>query len=469
MGALYREGENKIRPGVYRRHEKTTVSGIPGAINGVFAIPVHADFGPLGTVSVFEPDQIGELKQLYGTGGTVDAALALFNGGATKVYIYRLGSGGTSASVDVKTADDAVIAAIATRYPTDSKFNITVKAKLDDATKKQILVYIDTALVETIEYEQSADEKTALVEAVNGSSFYLTATAKEGTGEAVAVANATLTGGTAPTVEVESYSEAFTAFEPFKWNMLVLDTVDTAVHALVQAYLTRIFEEGSLGVCALGEPTTVSFEDRCNHAKAFNDEKIIYLGSGYEDADGNKVDGYYAIAKQAGIIGSLASSTSATHTVIPGAVNTLEALKNSQYEVAIKSGMLLLSPNAEGQVWFDSGINTLVTLGEEQDEGWKKIRRTSTRFEMFDRIDRNVAPLIGKVNCDDIGIGDVILRGQAILDAMVKEKKLKAGASFAEDTEHRRGSDYAHFVIAADDLDSLEKIYLRYQFRFSAE
>lgn len=469
MGALYRAGETKIRPGVYRRYENVGKNDTLGARYGMFAIPVHADFGPLETVSVFEPDQINELKQMYGTGGTVDAALALFDGGATKVYIYRLGTGGTVSSVDIANADGTAIATVSTKYPTSQNYNITVKAKLDDPTAKQVLVYLDTALLETIDYAQSTDETAALVDAINSKSAYLTATAGTGTGEAANVANATLTGGAEPTVDTESYSAALTAFEPFKWNMLVLDTCDTTVHALVQAYIDRIFNEGALGVCAIGEPTTVPFVDRCAHAAAFNNEKIIYLGSGYEDSDGNKVDGYYAIAKQAGIIGSLESNTSATHTVVPGATNTLEALKNSQYEAAIKNGMLLLSPNDEGQVWFDSGINTLITLKEEQDEGWKKIRRTSTRFEIFDRIDRSVAPLIGKVNCDDIGIGDVIMRGQNILDAMIKEGKLKSGATFVEDNEYRRGSDYAFFKIAADDLDSLEKIYLRYQFRFTAE
>lgn len=471
MGALFRAGEQKIRPGVYRRYENAGGSSLPGAVYGVFAIPVHATFGPLATVSTFGADQVGDLKAMYGTGGTVDAALALFDGGATKVFVYRLGTGGTTASVSLQAEGEAggEVVTLKTKYPTSDEYSVTIKPVLGDAMKKQLLVYLGTQLLESIDYIASTDEQADFVATVNAKSKYLTASAGTATGALAAIANASLTGGTEPTVDTESYSEAFTAFEAFKWNMLVLDTVDVAVHALVQAYIDRIFNDGALGVCALGEPTTVAFADRCSHAKAFNDEKIIYLGSGYEDSDGNKVDGYYAIAKQAGIIGSLESNNSATHTVVPGAVGVLEALKNSQYETAIESGMILLSPNDEGQVWFDSAINTLVTPNADQDDGWKKIRRTSTRFELFDRLDRAVAPLIGKVNCDNIGIGDVITRGQAILDAMVGEKKLKPGASIVEDAEYRRGSDYAFFVIAVDDLDSLEKIYLRYQFRFSAE
>jgi hypothetical protein len=467
MGSFYNLGEKKIRPGVYRRYENVGSSDTPGAVYGVFAIAIHAMNGPLATVSSYSRDDIEDFKNTYGTEGTADAVLALFDGGATKVHVYRLGSGGTNGEVAISESETTLVN-IKTKYPTSIPFSITVKEKLGETGVKQLLLYNGAELVETIEFASGASDSANLVEAINSNSIYLTAT-KSADGTVPNVSGTQLSEGTDPTVNTESYSEAFTAFEPFKWNMLVIDTVDTAVHALVKSYINRIFLECALGVCALGEPTTVDFDTRKSHASSFNDEKIIYFGSGYEDADSNKVDGYKAIAVQAGIIGSMESNQSATHTVIPGAVNTLEVLKNSQYEQAISSGMVLLSPNDEGQVWFDSAVNTLVIPGENQDDGWKKIRRTSTRFEMFDRIDRALAPLIGKVDCDDIGVGDCVLRGQDVLDAMIKESKLMDGAVFSEDTTKTRGSDYAYFVIEANDKDSLEKIYLTYQFRFTAE
>lgn len=468
MGSFYNVGEQKVRPGVYRRYENVGDSSTPGAIYGVFAIAIHSEIGPLATVSTYGTDDIEEFKKTYGTGGTADAVLKLFEGGATKVFVYRLGTGGAKASVTLKGGESTNLVTLTTKTETEKEFSVTVKEKLGSTDTKQLLVYSGTELLETLEFASGSTESANLVDVVKASSSYLDAS-KVSDGELDNVANESLSGGTAPTVDTESYSTAFTALEAFKWNMMVLDTVETTVHALVKAYINRIFKEGALGVCTLGEPTTVAFDTRKEHAAAFNDEKIIYLGSGYEDGDGNKIDGYLSIATQAGIIGSTESNTSVTHTVIPGAVNTLEVLKNSQYEDAIKNGMLLLSPNDEGQVWFDAAINTLVTPGDNQDDGWKKIRRTSTRFEMFDRIDRALAPLIGKVNCDNLGIGDCINAAQAVLDAMVAEGKLQEGATFAEDDTKHRGPDYAYFVITADDLDSLEKIYLTYQFRFSAE
>lgn len=472
MASTYNLGETKIRPGVYRRYEKSGTSSVASAIYGVFAIPVHANFGPLGAVTTHSDAE--SLKKLYGTEGTVDAALSLFDGGATKVLVYRLGTGGTKGTLTLKdTAEGAAdVVTLTTRYETSKAYSVTIREKLSDDTRKEFLVYDGTTLLETLEFVgDGATEVTSLVDEVNMNSAYFTAKkVADGNMTVAAVTTSAITAGTDPTVTNEDYSTAFDAFEAYKWNMLVLDTVDTSVHAVASAYVNRIYEAGALGVLALGEPTkTVSYETRLAHAKAFNSEKVIYLGSGYKNSDDVDVDGYLAIATQAGIIGSTPSNKSVTHAVIPNAVDTLEALKNSQFEDAITNGMLLLSVNDEGQVWFDSAINTLVTPNENQDDGWKKIRRTSTRFELFDRIDRTLAPLIGKINCDSEGIADVVTAGQKVIDAMVQEKKLQLGAKFAENTAIPYAADYAYFVIEALDYDSLEKIYLTYQFKFAQE
>lgn len=469
MGALYNVGEQKIRPGVYRRYEKSGASSVAAAIYGIFAIPVHATFGPLAAVT--SHSDADSLKEMYGTDGTVDAALALFDGGATKVLVYRLGTGGTKGTVVLSDGSDTEVVTLTTKYETDNPYTVTIREKLSDDGRKEVLVYNGTSLLQTIEFAADGTNEVAnLIDAINSKSNYFTATkTADGNGVIAVVTNASITAGTAPTVTNEDYATAFDAFEAYKWNMLVLDTVATDVHAVAASYINRIFNGGALGVCALGEPTTVSFEDRLAHAKAFNNEKIIYLGSGYKNVDDEEVDGYLAIATQAGIIGSTESNKSVTHEVIPNAVDTLEVLKNSQYEDAISNGMLLLSVSDDGQVWFDSAINTLTTLSENQDEGWKKIRRTSTRFELFDRIDRTLAPLIGKVNNDSIGRADIIKAAQSVIDSMISDKKLAVGGTFTENTAIPAAGDYAYFSINVDDYDSLEKIYLTYQFRFAAE
>ena len=129
--------------------------------------------------------------------------------------------------------------------------------------------------------------------------------------------------------------------------------------------------------------------------------------------------------------------------------------------------MLMLSIGPNGQIWFDAGVNTLVDPASNEDDGWKKIKRTKVRIELMDRLDRVIAPLAGKVNCDADGIGAIIQVGMGVINEMVAERKLAEGASIIEDPDHEYSGDSAWFLIAADDIDSLEKIYLHYQFRYS--
>ena len=103
---------------------------------------------------------------------------------------------------------------------------------------------------------------------------------------------------------------------------------------------------------------------------------------------------------------------------------------------------------------------------KNQDDGWKKIKRVKVRHETFYRLDKQMEKLIGKVNCDSDGIANVIQQGQMVLDEMAKERKL-IDPTFIIDSEKGYGGDTAHFIIDAVDIDTLERIFLNYQFKYS--
>ena len=52
---------------------------------------------------------------------------------------------------------------------------------------------------------------------------------------------------------------------------------------------------------------------------------------------------------------------------------------------------------------MEQGINTLVLPTAKEDEGWKKIKRVKVRFELFQRLNDTVEPLIGRINNDPDG------------------------------------------------------------------
>ncbi len=472
MAIFYNEGEVKVRPGVYQRYSNVGSSSAPNAQDGICAIPVQASWGPLGVVV---RNAYGDLSKNYGSGGyapgfTVPAAQAMFDGGATTVYTYRMGSGGKKASLVLKAGENNAVAAAA-KYPGTMQVGLSVQPKIGNDAVKEVNIYTGTTLVETFGFNaDTKNEPANLVDACKNSKYIDFSLSGDGTGTIanVAAASGTLIGGENPTVTNEDYSKAFEALEPFFYNCIALDVDDDeslSKTMLLQSYLANAYKYGKLAIVVVGEKTDVAFETRLKHARLLNDEKFVYLGSGWNTLSG-KLDGVLAICRTAGFIASTPANRSITHSVIRGASDLLETFTYAQYEDAIRNGMLLPSMSNDGDIWYDSGVDTLVSPNTEQDEGWKKIRRTKTRLEVFDRLDRALQPKVGRVNCDSDGIGDVIQTGMRVLDAMIRERKLSTGATFTVDTY---AADSAWFIVRADDIDSLEKIYLHYQFRFAQE
>lgn len=467
MAIFFTEGERKNRPGVYQRHENTGFTKLTTANDGICAIPIQAMWGPLG--KVVKNSNSTELKSnygsgTYGSGYTVPAAAAMFEGGASAVYTYRLGTGGKQAT---KELDGLTVTA---KYPGTMPISVAVQAKLGDATRKQFMIYVGTTLAENWEFNADTKAEGANLIAAAANSKYVTVTGTAATVSALAVASGALSGGENPTVTNEDYSKAFAALESTYYNVIALDVDDDeemTLSLLLKEYMANAYTMGKLGHYVVGQKTTVSFADRLANCAAFNDAKGIFLGGGYMAGNQSK-DGVLAICYTAGVIAKTPSNQGITHAVIDGATDLCEDLTFADYVAAIEGGMLMLSKSSDGDIWYDSAITTL-TAPETgtQDDGWKKIRRGKCRFEMIDRIDRVLNPLVGRVSADADGIANLIQTAQRVLNAMVTEGKLLPGAVFMEDPANPYEGDSAWFIIQADDIDSLEKIYLVYQFRYS--
>lgn len=483
MAVFYNAGEQKSRPGLYQRYVNRSYANDDSveARDGFCAIPIQASWGPLG--KVVANTNVNQLYTnygygTYGTGYTVPAAAAMFAGGAATVYTYRLGTGGTQATKSLASGAESETGktiTVTAKYPGTLPISVAVQAKLGDSSMKQLLVYADGVQVESFDFaaDQTA-EGANLIAAAAGSNYVTLASTSAPTVVAVlAVASGALTGGVNPTVTNANYSSAFDALEPYYYNTIALDVDDDAsmtLSLLLQAYLDGAYQTGKLGIAVVGEKTTVAFDTRVSHAQQFNDPKVVYLGGGYMAGTESR-DGVLAICYTAGIIAATPSNQGITHSVINGATDLCESLTFAQYSAAVEYGMLLLSLSPDGAVWYDSGVNTWTGAEDStMDKGWGKIRRVKVRFELMDRLDRALAPKVGRISADSDGVADVIQSGQRVLDAMAdNEGKLVSGATFEEDPDNPFTTDSAWFIIQADDVDSLEKIYLQYQFRYSQE
>jgi hypothetical protein len=472
MSGTFTIGEQKIRPGSYFRTQNVGLAPASAFTIDVVACVIQANWGPINTVKIFESET--EIDNVYGSGGTTEIINLALQQGAT-IKAVRLGEAGTGAKGSKNLQDTAETPASAVtltaKYEGDRNIRVAVRDSLKDTTLRELLVYDGTTLKEIIYFTKGSigdGEPAALVAAVNAGSAWLDATKTTDGNKILAAFTATaLSGGANPTVSNTDYSTAFTAIEAVQFNVLCLDTNDIAVHAIADAFLDRIYDEGKRAILVVGEPKTVAFDTRRQDAAAYNDFKIVYVLNGYEDTSGNVYEGYKAAAIIGGMIAATPSNESLTHAVVSRGKDVTEAFTNSQIEQAITSGALVFTINSSGQVQVEYGVNTLITLSATQDAGWKKIRRVRTRFELFDRIDAQVEPLVGKINNDPDGRATIIASAQGEINRMIREGKLLAGGAITEDSANPPQGDSCWFIIAVDDIDSAEKIYETYNFRFA--
>ena len=465
MAGTFILGETKVRPGSYFNIQKKGGKAAAGIMNGVTAIIFKADFGPLNTAVELSAED--GYEQTFGTGLTTDAIREAIAGGAKTIIACRVGNGGTQGTIDLKDTAKEDALSITAKYPGDKDFAVTVREKLSDSTLKECIFYTGTTEFEKVEFVSGEGEAKALVDAL-ASSKNFKAELKEGKESALLeiVSQSAFTKGTNPQTTTGDYSNAFAQVEPYEFNTICLDTEDTEIHLLLQSFVNRIFDAGSLAQAVVAEKHTVELETRIKHAAAFNDEKMNYVLNARVDEQGTTIDGYQTAARIAGMIGAVAANSSLTHTVISGFTEILEKLTNTDMISAEKRGCIVLSYNKAKQVWIDNAINTLITPADNQDDGWKKIRRVKTRFELIRRINTTTDDLVGKVDNDNNGRATVISQIQGVGDSMREEGKLIACA-VTESSAYKADGDSAWFDIDVIDKDSMEHIYLTFLFRFS--
>lgn len=477
-GSTFQVGEQKVRPGVYVR--VTNIGEPAQAIvpQGIVAALFKASWGPLGTHTVLE--SVNSIADNYGankeTTDTIDTITEAFKGGCSKVIAYRLGTGGTAASLILKDTNTspANVVTITAKYAgtRGNDFGVILRDSLTDATKRELLLYEGVTLRQTIAFTKGATgdgEPAALVNAINASnSPYITASKSADGNKILADISTTqkLTGGLNPTVASGDYTTALSKIETIDWNVLVTDTEDAANHAAIKTYIDRVRSEGKRVIGVVGEKTSIDLATRLSDAASFNDPAIVYVANGFKGSDGVAKEGYKSAARVAGMIAAADITDSLTHTIVANATEVVGGLTNAQVEQAIQAGALVFTMNANKQVQIEYGITTFVTPTADMDAGWKKIRRVKTRDNLMDRIAGTWDPLIGKINNSPDGRATLIAAAQGIINRMIAEGALLRGSIF-EDPNNPPVGDSAWFVVQVDDLDSAEKVYITFQFRFA--
>ncbi len=469
MGIFFTVGEKKKRPGVYQRYENVGGVSIAGATDGIVACCIRSNWGELGKVHTFE--SIEAAKLALGNGGengTVSLLTEIFTGGAKKVYCVCLGSGGTKSSIKLLDTAGTEAVTMTAKWEGNRQLSYLIRKVLGDENTKEMLVLEGTLELERITFLTGEKEIENFLQAAKQSNYFIFSKTETDAAELAEVGQTDFTAGTNPSITNQNYSNAFTLLEPYLFNTICIDTESVAVHTLLTAYIQKIYQNGTiLPFAVIAESTSVPFETRLAHARAINSYNVIYVGGGAVDTLGQPLEGTRAAARIAGMVASTPSNQSLTHKVVSGMTDVLEMLTNSQYEQTIDAGMLTFSTSSAGNVWIESAITTLNMPQGEDDEGWKKIKRTKIRKELMNRASATVEPLIGNINNDDDGRATVLIAIGKLLQLMFVEGKLLEGGSIEVDKDNLPEGDSAWFNIYADDIDSLEKMYFVYKFRYS--
>lgn len=463
MAGYFIPGEVKIRPGAYFNVDKMGDDGGFGAIDGVVAVVFKADFGPINSVTVLERDE--NYADVYGSGGTTDAIREAVAGGAKKIIACRVGGTGGSAATASLTATTGTVKITAKHFGA-MDLSVTVRDKLTDSDRKECIIYTGTTEFERVNFAKGDDEVAALVEAFSKSKNFVAEGQESAEGVIANVSQVAFTAGENPVTATGDYSKAFTEVEKYFINTICVDTEDAAVHALLAAFLERIYEEGQFGIGVVAEKTTKDLEERMEAAEGFDAENMVYVLNSKVSTNDADLEGYQTAALIAGLIAATPANQSVTHTEIERYVTLGELLTNTQVVKAEQRGCLVLSVSPDDKVWIDSGINTLINPADNKDAGWKKIRRVKTRYELLYRANAQADALVGKVDNDVNGRSTIIAKLQKICNDMVQEGKL-VQATVTENSTYVADTDNCYFDFDVIDKDSAEHIYLFYKFRFS--
>ncbi|MBM7633830.1 phage tail sheath subtilisin-like domain-containing protein [Geomicrobium sediminis] len=444
------------RPGSFVHFYNAGYSAPSFTTRGVTAAILAASFGAVGEVTTIRnPEEIVELI------GPNEEAEKSFQAGTQVLHVVRVGSGGKTAKTTIGEIE------LETKHPTERKFNVSIRESLVPGTKDFIL-FEKQHLLERFDFESGSNETDELINLINERSKYLTAKKRESSGggdeeiESM-TANQSLTGGENPEVRAGDYAEIMNKLDKYAFMNLFTDVTDMQVHVSLQTYISRRFNEGLRCFGVVGEGLGVRFSERKANALSFDDFKIVYVGNGFLDEEGQTVEGSGAVAYVAGVSGSVDYRDSLTHKRVVGSTGIYSDLDIRQYDEAAKSGMLVFSESNEGSAMIDYGINTKTTFDENEDLGWNKIRRLRTRYELIDRLVGVSDGLIERgMDTNDDGRAQFIMEGNEVIQNM---PGIDSGEIVLSTTNPPHGDSAWYEIINITDLDSVEKYHLNFGFR----
>lgn len=364
--------QNKILNGAYINFVSASKASENLADRGVATMPLELDWGIDNAVFEVTPaDFQKNSMKIFGYPFTHEKMIGLRDlfMNIKSLYVYKLTSGGTKASCTYATAKHGGIRG--------NDLKIAIAKNVDETTKFDVKVYMETALV----FEQIAVASMADLKENDFVDWKST--------ETLSVTAATaLTGGTNGTVDGTSHQTYLDKIESYSFNTMGVVTTDDTTKNLYVAFVKRMRDQaGAKFQCVL-------------HSKSADYEGVINVKNDAVDSASVADLVYWVTGAEAGC----AINKTLLNQKYTGEVAVDVDHKQSVLESAMQNGEFMFH-NVNGEVRVLADINSFVSGTDEKSV---EIFGENQCVRVMDQIANDIAVLfntkyLGKVPNDAAG------------------------------------------------------------------
>lgn len=434
-------GQTKVRPGAYINFKAVRNVNVSTSDRGIVALPLALGWGPEDKVVEVTAAEIADGTFTRKLGCTIDdpAVQPLIEAMkyANKALVYSLNAGGVKATATMGDSEEMSVTA---KYG-GTKGNDIMVAVNETATTN---VFEVVTLLNSI----TKDRQTAKnIEDLKANDFV----EFSGTGKLKANAGAKLTGGTDGNITVSSFSNFLAAIKNKKWNTvgLPLNGVDgEMLNATVAPYIKSLRDTGR------------KVQAVVNNYPSADSEGVISVDQGYR-TETETVDVDAFVGTVAGLTAGTPINQSNTYRVITGALEIINPKTDEEIETGIQTGCFMLSYRQDEAVVIESDINTLVNVGADKNDAFKKNRVVRTLDDIATTVRSTFEnSFIGKVTRNEAGKNAF---KAAIIKYFSELQNMEAIQNFtSDDVEVLDGESIDAIVVnvSVQPLDSMEKLYM---------